>query len=118
LLCDGSAVSRSTYSDLFDAIGTTYGAGNGSTTFNVPDLRGRVPVGVDGTAGRLSANDALGNSGGAEKKTLGVTEIPFSAYTVSGIGTPAGTDAGGTPVTGSPFSIMQPYQVVNWLVKT
>lgn len=46
LLCDGSAVSRTTYADLFTAIGTSYGVGDGSTTFNLPDLRGRVPVGV------------------------------------------------------------------------
>lgn len=46
LLCDGSAVSRTDYADLFDAIGTTFGSGDGSTTFNVPDLRSRVPLGV------------------------------------------------------------------------
>ena len=45
LLCDGSAVSRTTYGDLFAAIGTAYGAGDGSTTFNLPDLRGRVAAG-------------------------------------------------------------------------
>lgn len=46
LLCDGSAVARAQYVELFALIGTTYGAGDGSTTFNVPDLRGRVAVGV------------------------------------------------------------------------
>jgi microcystin-dependent protein len=46
LLCDGSAVSRSTYADLFDVIGTIYGAGNESTTFNLPDLRDRTPIGA------------------------------------------------------------------------
>lgn len=46
LVCDGSAVSRTTYSALFALIGTTYGAGNGSTTFNVPDLRARMPIGI------------------------------------------------------------------------
>lgn len=46
LMCDGSAVSRSTYADLFTAIGTAFGAGDGSTTFNVPDLRSRLPIGV------------------------------------------------------------------------
>ena len=51
LLCSGQAVSRSTYPDLFAAIGTTYGAGDGSTTFNVPDLRGRVPAGKDDMGG-------------------------------------------------------------------
>jgi microcystin-dependent protein len=47
LKCDGSAISRSTYSDLFDAIGTSFGAGNGSTTFNIPDLRGVSLRGLD-----------------------------------------------------------------------
>jgi microcystin-dependent protein len=46
LLCDGAAVSRTTYADLFALIGTTYGAGDGSTTFNVPDLRGRFAIGA------------------------------------------------------------------------
>ena len=46
LLCDGSAVSRTTYHALFQAIGTSWGAGNGSTTFNLPDARGAAPVGV------------------------------------------------------------------------
>ena len=46
LYCDGSAVSRSTYSALFAKIGTTYGAGDGSTTFNLPDARGVAIVGV------------------------------------------------------------------------
>jgi hypothetical protein len=52
LLCDGAAVSRSTYKDLFAVLGTTWGIGNGSTTFNLPDLRGRFLRGVDGGAGR------------------------------------------------------------------
>ncbi len=53
LLCDGSAVSRSTYAALFSVISTTYGAGDGSTTFNVPDLRGRTIVGV-GTGSKVA----------------------------------------------------------------
>lgn len=52
LLCNGQAVSRTTYADLYAAIGTAYGSGNGSTTFNVPDLRGRFLRGVDGGTGR------------------------------------------------------------------
>ena len=47
LLCDGSAVSRDTYSDLFDVIGTTWGEGDGSTTFNLPDMRGKWLMGAD-----------------------------------------------------------------------
>lgn len=51
LICDGSAVSRTTYADLFAVIGTTYGVGDGSTTFNVPDLRGEFIRGFDGGRG-------------------------------------------------------------------
>lgn len=55
LLCDGSAVSRTTYADLFAIISTTYGTGNGSTTFNVPDMRGRVSVGKDDMGGSAAS---------------------------------------------------------------
>lgn len=55
LLCDGSAVSRTTYPTLFAAIGTTWGAGDGSTTFNVPDMRGRVPAGRDDMGGTAAS---------------------------------------------------------------
>lgn len=51
LLCNGAAVSRTTYSALFTAIGTAYGTGDGSTTFNVPDLLGRTPIGAGAGAG-------------------------------------------------------------------
>jgi microcystin-dependent protein len=54
LLCDGTAVSRTTYSTLFAVISTGYGTGDGATTFNLPDLRGRVPVGI-GTNAAVSA---------------------------------------------------------------
>ena len=68
LLCNGSAVSRSSYKALFAAIGTTYGAGNGSSTFNLPDLRGRVPAGA-GTA-------ALASKAGADTKTIARANLP------------------------------------------
>ena len=55
LLCDGSAVSRSTYSALFTAVATTYGTGDGSSTFNVPDLRGRVVAGKDDMGGSAAS---------------------------------------------------------------
>lgn len=58
LFCDGAAVSRSTYGNLFGIIGTTYGAGDGSTTFNLPDFRDRMPIG----AGNLYAANASGGS--------------------------------------------------------
>lgn len=69
LLCDGSAVSRSTYSDLFAVINTIWGAGNGSTTFNVPDLRRRATVGSGGTGSAALAN-TVGSVGGAEAVVL------------------------------------------------
>lgn len=74
LACDGSAVSRSTYSALFSAIGTTWGAGDGSTTFNVPDLRRRTTIGAGGTS--VSGPAAtIGSVGGEEAHVLTVTEL-------------------------------------------
>jgi microcystin-dependent protein len=82
LLCDGSAVSRTTYSGLFSVVGTTWGTGDGSTTFNVPDLRGRTLIGV-GTGSGLSAR-AMAASGGAETHPLSTAELPAHAHTFQG----------------------------------
>lgn len=86
LLCDGSAVSRTTYADLFAAIGTSFGSGDGSTTFNLPDMRGRVPGGLDNMGG-TSANrvtdaqaDSVGGSVGAEDHTLSEGEMPSHTH--------------------------------------
>jgi microcystin-dependent protein len=76
LLCDGEAVSRSTYSELFGEIGTTYGAGDGSTTFNVPDLRARVPI------GKGTNTDA--NNLSAAFNTLGASTYTSESATLSG----------------------------------
>ncbi|MEM7179571.1 MAG: phage tail protein [Spirochaetota bacterium] len=57
LSCDGSAVSRTTYANLFAVIGTNWGAGDGSTTFNLPDVRAAMPVGV-GTSSRFAQNES------------------------------------------------------------
>lgn len=65
LLCDGSVVNRVTYATLFAAIGATWGAGDGSTTFGLPDLRGRVSVGV-GTGAGLTARALAGVGGGQD----------------------------------------------------
>lgn len=73
--CDGSAILRTTYSTLYSAIGTTYGAGDGSTTFNIPDARGRVRASPDGGSGRLNSW-ALGASGGESAHTLTIAEMP------------------------------------------
>lgn len=73
LMEDGSAVSRTTYANLFSVIGTACGSGDGSTTFNVPDSRGRFPRGVDGAAGRDpdSAGRTAMNSGGNTGNNVG-----------------------------------------------
>lgn len=80
LMCDGAAVSRATYADLFALIGTTYGAGDGTTTFNVPDMKGRVIVGK-AAAGTFAA---LNNKGGAETHTLTSAEMPSHFHTADG----------------------------------
>jgi len=79
LACDGSAVSRTTYARLFAAIGTTWGVGDGSTTFNLPDLRGRAPVGAGSGAG-LTAR-TLADTGGAEDHTLSETNLAAHTHT-------------------------------------
>jgi len=67
LLCNGAAVSRTTYADLFAVVATTYGAGDGSTTFNVPQLQGKMPQGYDGNTYNLAG------TGGANTITVAVT---------------------------------------------
>jgi len=88
LLCDGSAVNRLTYIKLFTAIGTIYGVGDGSTTFNLPNLTNKMPIGK----GTGSFN-TLNNQGGAETFTLATTNLPAhqhfignNAYAASGVG--------------------------------
>lgn len=75
LMCDGSAVSRDTYSALFAVIGTTYGTGDGSTTFNLPNLSGKVAIGS-------SNSHALGSTGGEENHTLSIGETPAHTHTI------------------------------------
>jgi microcystin-dependent protein len=100
----GQAISRTTYSTLFAMVSTTYGAGDGSTTFNIPDLRGRVVAGKDDMGGsaasRLSGSfitgpTTLGGTGGSESRSLVTSNLP--PYT------PAGTIGGS--ISSSPYSI-------------
>ncbi len=78
LMCDGNAVSRTTYSDLFNTIGTAFGAGDGATTFNVPDFRSRSPIGAGQGAGLT--NRPLGDSGGEEAHLLTSAESGTTAH--------------------------------------
>lgn len=83
LACDGSAVSRTVYATLFSAISTTWGAGDGSTTFNLPDFRRRTAVGSGGS-GTATLGNAVGNTGGAETHTLVTAELAAHGHTFSG----------------------------------
>lgn len=78
LICNGASVNRADYPALFTAIGTTYGSASG-TTFNIPDLRGRTPVGA-GTGAGLT-NRVLGSTGGAETVTLTIAQMPAHNHT-------------------------------------
>jgi microcystin-dependent protein len=79
LLCNGAQLNRFTYADLFAIIGTTYGPGNGFTTFNLPDLRGRTIINQGQGAGLT--NRTIAATGGAETHTLTVSEIPSHNHT-------------------------------------
>lgn len=152
LMCYGQAVSRTTYAALFTAISTTYGTGDGSTTFNVPDLRGRVVVAPDNMggsdAGRLDISNTLGTTAGEQKHTMTEAELyahthgskgdhQHDTYTAdiqildSGSGTFVKTFSSGANFTSSngvhehdsvgsatPFNVMQPSIVMNYIIKT
>jgi microcystin-dependent protein len=122
---DGSAIDRVTYSDLFAAIGTTFGIGDGSTTFNLPDSRGRASVGA-GWSPPLSAR-AIGTTGGEENHTLTIAEMPAHDHTTMrrNLGS-AGAGAGGSfPATDTSGSAggdgahnnMQPYIVKRKIIR-
>jgi len=133
LLCDGSAVTRTgTYAALFTAIGTTYGVGDGSTTFNVPDSRGRVHVGAGQGAGLT--NRVIGATGGEETHTLLQAELPNVNFqqsipysnesgTTNPWGSGGGAAEGSTTLdipsggSGTPFNVMQPFLVVTKIIK-
>jgi microcystin-dependent protein len=142
LLCYGQAVSRATYSDLFTAISTVYGSGDGSTTFNLPDLRGRVTAGQDDMGG-TSANrltnqsggiegDTLGATGGAETHTLTTAQLAVHShnytYTAGGAAGGGGLESGtfstpvSTPTTnagsGEAHNNVQPTLILNKIIYT
>lgn len=88
LLCDGAEVSRTTYSRLYSVIGNRFGSGDGVTTFHLPDMRGRIPRGVDGTAGRdpNSATRVASNTGGNVGNSVGsVQSATFQRDRISAV---------------------------------
>lgn len=115
LHCDGSAVSRATYPALFQIIGTQYGVGDGSTTFNLPDVRDRFPVGVK----QDSSGVAKSNLEGSLNKTGGDTNQP--PRTQSGVGQVTGQSGSGRTsaepeVQYHPF--VPPYIAFAFIIKT
>jgi len=126
LICDGSAVSRTTYANLFSVIGTTYGTGDGSTTFNIPNLKGKVPVGLDSSD---TSFDTIGETGGEKTHTLTYDEMPSHNHGVvvgytgsggshfyfnnnSGDGYLETANAG----NGQAHNNLQPYIVMNYII--
>ena len=146
LLCDGAAISRTRYENLFNAIGEIYGAGDSSTTFNLPDLRGRFPLGLDDMGGTsadvvtAAEADALNGSGGAETHTLTKDEMPAHSHGVKhayddtngGIGILAAYHVGSQSVNtsgenevflvntggGAAHNNMPPFLSLNYIIKT
>lgn len=94
IICDGREVSRTRYADLFANIGTAYGSGDGSSTFNVPDFRGRTAFGKD--TGTFSA---LGTTGGEEEHTLTIAEMPAHSHEITVRMNPAEVEVTATQAT-------------------
>lgn len=119
LLCDGTAVSRTTYANLFAAIGTAFGAGNGTTTFNVPDARANV------LAGYKSGDTNFGTLGaavGSATKTIAAGNMPSTVVQNIGGGVQLQTTGSGfivnTTAGGTPLSVVQASLTVTYIIKT
>lgn len=123
LLCDGTAVSRTTYAALFAVIGTTYGVGDASTTFNVPNAKGKFPVGYNASETEF---DAMGDTGGAKTINLqhnhgGVTAVQSGVVNGTGFAIGAADKDHVHAISNdlsATQSILVPYIVFNYIIKT
>ena len=130
LLCDGSEVAQGIYPDLFDVIGFTYGTGVNPSTFKLPDLRGRFPLGLDNMDNGLTVNDVSGtavDAGGGianrvtntAARSLGGTQGSESV-TTNNVAFGTGTQYAATTGAG-PFNIlnvMNPYLAVHYIIRS
>ena len=128
LLCDGSAISRIAYADLFEVIGTTYGEGDGSTTFNLPNLKGKTIVGLDEDDTDFNK---LGKIGGEKEHILTIEEMPSHRHPTRYGDTEGGDGSGyrfsNTLATSTQIvesaggnqahNNLQPYIVFNYIIK-
>jgi microcystin-dependent protein len=107
ILPQGQAINRVTYATYFSLVGTTYGAGDGSTTFNAPDLVGRVVAMLDAGSSRLSATylgvspASLGNAGGSQNRTLSLLQVPGGITSVNASQAISVTSTAANVVTGT-----------------
>lgn len=128
LNCNGAAVSRTTYATLFALIGTLYGVGDGSTTFNVPNFSGRAPIGV-GTGAGLSPR-SIAATGGAEENIITIAQMAAHTHTTPrsegqggsrnaafADGTLQNTFTTSSSGSGDPHNTMQPFLVINFIIK-
>ena len=112
MICDGRAISRSTYAHLFALVSSTYGAGDGSTTFNIPDLRGRTAIGVGSGSGLTTRT--LASTGGEEVHQLVTGEMPQHNHGVNDPGHTHGVTDPGHIHTESNLGANVPVSSGNW----
>ena len=113
LNCDGAAVSRSTYSALFAVIGTTYGVGDGSSTFNVPSLTDKIVVGKSNTM----ASHAHGTDSGSNRNT-GSSGSQCPTTSQDSANNAGGGSAHNHAASSASVSLLQPTIDINYVIKT